>query len=218
MRALAIPGSLVALGLLAGPSFGQTVDGGTLHFDYSQLPFGPYGGTFHAEGNLLGLSSFPDDGQGGCAAFLAEHEGEHLLVILGGFGNGDASADAAFLALHSSEPFAPGVYIAGGLRCHGSFGFVDDAHAPGIPEDPTRVDWIEYLDGLLAEHQFLATIGTIVISSVGSDHVTGTFTGIMADPVDHTVIAVSDASFSMGLTTVSVDTETWAGIKARHRN
>jgi hypothetical protein len=58
---------IAGLLLLAAPSSADVLSlysGGALAFDYDEFPFGSLSGTFHAEGDLLDLTTFPPPGAG----------------------------------------------------------------------------------------------------------------------------------------------------------
>lgn len=202
--------------LAACPASAQPLAGGRLEFRYRQFPSGPYSGAFRAEGSVFDLSAFPPSAPGAVHGARIVHGGQHTILVVGGFGNADASADLSFLLLKSDQPFTPGTYIVDPVTFSVTFGFLDDARAVQIPPEPWNADWQLVLETILARHKFGAISGVITLDVVGSDRIAGTFRGFLVDDGGVT-ITLSDASFSVGLVVTPVEPLTWGSIKSSYR-
>ena len=153
---LGLAGALVALTVAASPAVSGSptlLDDGRLTFDYAQFPMGPYAGTFSAEGSIAFPPEFPA-GSGATYGLVAEAEGIHYLLVVGGVRNLDETVDAAFLYLTSTIPFEPGTYPLDPATYSITYGFVDGATSLTFPENPHEFDWNT------------ASIGAVTSSSV----------------------------------------------------
>ena len=211
---------ILALGawLVASSSaLAGSTEGGVLHFAYRQFPFGPYSGTFHAEGSVLDPEFFPPDEPGAVQAFNVFHEGRHTLLIVGGYDNGDASGDLAFVLLQGEQPFTSGVYIVDPVTYSVMFGFLDDADGVVIPDSPWAVDWERFYESILASHKFGGFSGIITLDRVNPHYLEGSFAGYMVNEAGMKVV-LSDAAFATGAVAVPVTPTSWADIKAAYRD
>jgi hypothetical protein len=208
---------LAAAWLAACPAAAQPLAGGRLEFRYRQFPFGPYTGAFRAEGSVVDFASFPPSSPGAVHAARFVHGGLHTILVVGGFGNGDDSADLSFLLLRSDQPFTPGIYVVDPVTFSVTFGFLDDARGVQIPSEPWTADWQLVLDAIVARHKFGAISGMITLDVVDSNRVAGTFRGFMVEDGGGVTITLSDASFSVGLVVTPVEPVSWGGIKAAYR-
>lgn len=199
----------------AGPSSAALLDGGLLQFTYQQFPFGSYGGTFQANGTLDGLTQFPQ--QGATIGFLESAHGEHVLIVLGGYLNGNDTSDVAFVLIRSTEPIQPGTYPVDTDTKRVLFGFVDDVDTFVVPEDPSTVDWEAYLESLSLQQRLVSATGAITLSLVTESHVEGTFSGLMVDDRDLTAVQVSDVVIDVEAGASPVEANSWTRVKALHR-
>jgi len=191
---------------------------GRLEFAYRQFPSGSYAGTFVADGNLVDVTSFPPAAPGAVHAVHVLHDGVYTILVLGGFGNADDSGDIAFVLLQSEQPFAPGTYYVDPVTFSVTYGFLDDASGLEIPAEPWAVDWRVVLESIVADHKLAAISGIVTLTTVEPTHIAGTFGGYMAELDGPLRVAVSDASFSVGVTVLPVEATSWGEIKAFYRD
>ena len=217
MRVASLAIALSVVALAAAPSVAQTLAGGTLSFRYDQFPFGSYNGSFQADGELTNLDGFPEVEDNGCAAFVVDHPGLHLLVIVAGHGNTDGSADVAVLAIRSDSPIVPGPYPIDLENYTVAWGFVNDLPEPSFPSDPASADWVAWLEALTANGVFGSANGGIVISAIDDHHVAGSFDGLLTDLDGTMLLLVTQSSFDIGTTVLGVEDSSWADLKALHR-
>ena len=202
--------------LAACPASAQPLAGGRLEFKYRQFPAGSYSGAFRAEGSIVDFSAFPPSAPGAVHGAYIVHGGTHTILVVGGFGNADTSADLSFLLLKSDQPFTPGTYIVDPVTFSVTFGFLDDATGVQIPSEPWNADWQLVLDTIVAGHKFGAISGVITLDVVEFDRIAGTFRGFLVDEGGLT-ITLSDASFSVGLVVTPVEATSWGSIKSSYR-
>ena len=197
------------------PASAAVLDGGLFQFAYQQFPFGSYGGVFQASGSLEGLTQFPQ--QGATVAFAESVNGEHVLVILGGYLNLDHTTDVAFLMIRSPDPIQPGTYPVDTETKTVLFGFVDDVGTFVVPENPHDFDWEAYLHSLTLQQRFVSATGSITLSLVTELHVEGTFEGLMVDDRDLTAVLVSNATIDVEAGSSPVEANSWTRVKSLHR-
>ncbi|MBZ0270074.1 hypothetical protein K8I85_18130 [bacterium] len=203
--ALCLPGAAAAYSL---------VDGGTTDFDYQQFPFGPYNGSFHADGQILaGVGA-----NGGTVGTFFDVGGEHWLVVLSAVLDGGGSIDGAMLLVRSATPIAAGVYPVDPVNGKVLFAFVDNAVSFAIPADPTTVDWQAWFETLVASRKFVGASGAITLENVATDKAVGSFSGLTIEFSDNTPVSVANGSFRVTGGTTAVDGSTWGHVKADYRD
>jgi hypothetical protein len=207
----------VAFVLFAGPATAQSFGSGRLEFGYREFPTGPYSGRFYAEGSVLDFGAFPPSAPGAVHAAHVQHNGLHIIIILGGFQNADGSGDVAFLYLQSDEPFTPGTYVVDPVTYSVVFGFVDDATGIQIPDQLWDANWETIFDSVLAAHKMGSVSGLITLDEVTPGRVSGSFAGYLAEP-DGIRAVVTDASFTAGAVVLPVETSSWGSVKAAYRD
>jgi hypothetical protein len=96
-------------------------------------------------------------------------------------------------------------------------GFIDDGTGITPPEDLTNFDFQQWLTLIEAKHVFVGALGSMTLDDVRPERVAGTFSGLMMDINDGTLITVSNAGFSLAADPVPVEDTTWGSIKARYQ-
>jgi len=170
---------------------------GSYHFDYDQWPFGGYGGTFDAAGEIL-------DPDIGWAEGQTESVGGRMEVLsdtlttwaYGAILNADTTVDVAAVFVRTAgATLNPGNYPVDLDDYMALYAFFDNVSDFTIPEEGGNM--AEWLANLVADHTFFATTGSITITQIDEEGLAGSFTGLMADPGDFTIVSVSNASFAM---------------------
>jgi hypothetical protein len=203
--ALSLPGAAAAYSL---------VDGGSLDFEYQQFPSGPYGGTYHANGQVLtGVGT-----NGGTIGMFFDVAAEHWFVVVSALLDGGGSIDAAVLMVRSPTPIQPGIYPVDPVSGNVVFAFIDNAVSFAIPQDPTAVDWSAWFDGLLASRKFVGASGAITITDMATDKAIGSFSGLSVEYSDHTPVSVVNGSFRIGTGPSAVGASSWAKVKVDYRD
>jgi hypothetical protein len=187
-----------------------------MSFSYQQIPFG-LNGTFVSDGDVTDPSAFPAGGSGATTAAYAEASGTAYLLVAGGLRNPDGSVDAAALFLRMPAPLVPGTYPIDLAGYTALFGFVDDATAVDLPDDLTTTDFDTWVNAIQASHKFVGAMGYITLATVETDLLQGMFSITATDAGSGLPVLIPDGIFSL-VTTVSVDSETWGGIKAGYRD
>ncbi len=183
--------------------------GGTLGFSYVQTPFPGYSGTFAADGPALGPGGVWDPGQteavgGGMTTLAADTVATAVYAITD---NGDDTFDGAFLFIKTVGPLHPGTFgvdIAGGTA---AFVFIDDAQAFTLPDTLDVSGLIQWFQDLPALHKLVSLSGSIAVSTVSADTLSGTFTGTTAD-IDNPFFLVNVSGGHFALSGAGVATAT----------
>jgi hypothetical protein len=211
------PAAALILALLlaaAGPAPAYTLlDGGNLAFTYASFPSGPYGGVFTADGSLLGGVSTG----GGVTSVLFQASGVYTLVVVAGVLDPASNVDGAVLLIRSPDPIVPGSYPVDPLNGTCAFAFVDDAVSFAVPTDPASADWQAWFDQLLASRKFVGATGAVTITSVGSERIAGSFSGLSLEYGTNVPIGVSGGTFEV-TGALPVEPATWGGVKADYRD
>jgi hypothetical protein len=189
--------------------------GGTISFDYTEFPVGLYAGSFLSDGVVENLQSFPPDGTGASYGFTVQVPGRQELLIVGGYRNPNNTGDIAFVFLNVPNTIAPGVRFVDPVSYSALFGFVDDVSGFQPPVDPFHTDLDGWIETIIAGHKFLSISGSVTISSIDADGVTGTFSGLMARTTGAMLVSAANGSFAVGSAPLSVSPETWAEIKSK---
>jgi len=198
----------------AGPTGAYMLfDGGSLSFTYASFPSGPYGGVFAADGTLLGGVST----SGGVTAAMFQANGVYTFVAVAGVLDPATHVDGALLLIRSPDPIVPGSYPVDPLNGTCAFAFVDDAVSFAVPTDPASADWQAWFEQLLASRKFVGATGAVTITSVGSERIAGTFSGLSLEYGTNVPIGVSGGSFEITGAT-PVEPTSWGSVKADYRD
>jgi hypothetical protein len=200
----------------------ELYSGGLLKFEFRQFPFGPLSGSFHAEGDVLDPSEFPPDADGACTGFLASFETDARLGAFGGYVNPDQSVDLAFMIINGTFPFAPGTYRIDPRDGDVTMGFINNGRGIELPDEFEQLvtfGWREWFDQVIGDHKFSAVFGTVEVTAVEADRVSGTFDeGLMVEMDDGTIISMSEGEFRLTPLVLPVDEISWGAIKGLYRD
>ncbi len=176
---------------------------GIVTFDFVQWPFGGMEGTFLAEGPVWNEDlSFPEGQTQGCGGGISGAVGDTTKVIaIGAIDNPNGSRDAAVVFITFPEGPAVGNYIVDSETLSAGFVWIDDVVNLTMPEEGD--DYQLWFDNLEADHKFGPYSGSINVTAVGTEGFSGTFSGMMADPDDYTLLTISNGQFEVLNTGVS---------------
>lgn len=170
---------------------------GTLSFDYENWPWGGGEGTFLADGPVWAEDlSFPEGQTTGCGGGISGAVGDTTQAIaIGAIDNPNGTRDAAVVFI--TFPFGPatGTYAVDTETMSVGFVWIDDVANLTMPEEGD--DYQLWFDNLEANHKFGSTSGSINVTAVGADGFSGTFSGMMGDPDDYTIIDVTNGQFEV---------------------
>jgi hypothetical protein len=207
-----VPALITAL-LVSVPAFATTPDilinGGTLDFDYQQVPAGPITGHFGSSGSLV--ADPPDEGTAATTYVL---DGLNYLTVVGALEDGVNFIDGAVIILADAAPIGVGTYPLDGVN--GMLVFVDDAVGWVPPADLWNTNWTLELLGIAASGKYGAMSGTVEVLAVGETNISGTFEAMMIDPVTGVSLLVAAGSFNVESTT-DTEVNTWGSVKELYR-
>jgi len=210
--AATIVGLLVLLSTAAYADSVHFYPGGEMSFTYMQIPPGPISGTFFAQGDVSDPQSIPPPGTGATSALAVEIDGMYYLLIVGGFGNADRSADIGFVFIMSPTPIGPGVYPLDPVGFTTLFGFLDDASDIVLPGDLTTTDWVVWVSSITAAHKFLGTSGSVVITVLTPSDIQATFAVTAGEFGGGPIIGIPDGYISVG-TVLDINQDSWGAVK-----
>jgi len=172
---------LLLLATSARAQLGGVYYQGELGFSYSQL-FGPFNGSFHAEGAIDTSNWLPslDEGLGG-AIFATDTTGAQQLLTLAV--KRDLPADSSwnvFGLLYRS----PGVIGTGSVpnpTTTVNLFLLWHLDSLSLPDFTDSLDFMELLDSISAEAKFVGTATAMNITALESAALEFTFSGIMLD-------------------------------------
>jgi hypothetical protein len=185
------------------------INGGTVEFDYLQVPSPTVAGHFGSDGSLAA-----DPPNEGTAATTYVLDGLHYLTVIGAVENGTNFIDGIGIVIESLAPITPGTYPLDGVT--GTLAFVDDAVGWVPPADLWNTNWTLELASIVAAGKYLSVSGAVVVDTVDPYRVAGSFEALVIDPNTGITLAVSAGTFNVA-PPVSVDDTTWASVKNLYR-
>jgi len=204
---------LGALLALASPALGNptavVLNGGTMDFDYLEVPPGSINGSFTSNGIIVDAPPVE-----GTAAATFELDGSHYAVVVGALEDGANFVDGGVIVVADAAPIAPGNYPLNGVD--GVFVFVDDAIGWVPPTDFCATNWTQELGSIVSSGKYLSMSGSVTFVTVSPTVIAGTFECLTVDGATGVVLAVSSGSFNID-TTTSVESSTFAKVKALYR-
>jgi hypothetical protein len=208
--------SAIALLLLSFPAFADgpgpdiLLNGGTMDFDYTQVPPGPVTGHFSSDGVLS-----HDPPNEGTAALTYALDGVHYATIVGATDDGLNYTDGGVIVVSDpSDPITVGSYPLDGTVA--VFAFVDDAVDWAPPSDLYKTNWSLELLSIEASGKYGSTSGTVTFTDLDVSKIAGTFECSVTDPETGIVLAITTGSFNVDVP-VATERSTWSTIKALYR-
>jgi hypothetical protein len=170
---------------------------GIVTFEYLQWPFGGMEGTYLAEGPVWNPDlTFPEGQDNGCGGGIAGAVGDTTRAIaIGAIDNPDGTRDAAVVFVTFPEGPALGVYPVDTVTMSAGFVWIDDVANLTMPEEGD--DYQLWFDNLEADHKFGSTSGSIYVTAADTEGFSGTFSGMMGDPDDYTILTISNGQFEV---------------------
>ena len=183
---------------------------GELSFAYDQWPFGGYSGEFAAAGEGVdwenGLDPDWTEAVGG--AMVAVGSDSVATFWYGLVHNDDETVDMSLLFVMSEGLPTPGYYAIDPEALTAECVFFDDIDNFTLPEDIDPESLLAWLEALSADYRFYGISGNIILNTVDSETLTGSFTGRLAEPDQLMLIDVSDGIFDLEGGGVSAIAET----------
>jgi len=187
-------------------------------FDFAQLPFGPFAGSFSAAGWAFDVyDTDPETFNESVGGLYAVADDTASVAGYAAARNPDDTVDLFGWWVRVSGELVPaGAYPVDLFGLTTVFVYLDDIEGFSPPEsfDPTSLaNWI---GGLNAAHIFMATSGVIYLDFVDIRGITGTFSGTM---LDDTLLMISVQNGGISLTGVEVATvpASWGEVKTLYR-
>jgi len=199
--------SLVSPALASGGDI--LINGGTLDFDYLQVPPGSINGHFGSAGSLVDVPATE-----GTAAATFVLDGVHYLTVVGALENGTNFVDGGVIVVGDVAPITTGTYDLDAVA--GVFVFVDDAVGWVPPADLWNTNWTLELASIVASGKHVSMSGSVTFTSVSSLLIAGTFTASTIDPDTGVTLAVTSGAFNVDSTT-GTESTSWSAVKALYR-
>jgi len=199
--------SLCSPALASGPGF--LINGGTMDFDYLQVPPGSINGHFGSSGSLVDVPATE-----GTAATTFVLNGVNYLAVVGATENGTNFVDGGVVIVGDLAPITTGTYSLDGVTSF--FVFVDDAVGWVPPADLWNTNWTLELASIVAAGKHVSVSGSVTLTSVNSLLVAGTFTATTFDADTGVTLAVTSGTFNVDSTT-GTESTSWSSVKALYR-
>lgn len=166
---------------------------GSLSFHYQQWPFGSFSGDFSATGTVLDTTGWQNGQTESCGGSISAAADSFTVWGYGATLNADSTTDLAGIWVRTVGAPQPGNYAVDMQDFTAGFIFFDNISGFTPPADST--DPAAWLDGIVADHKFAASGGSIQVSAVADTVFLGSFSGSMVDPNTFMIISVSGGSF-----------------------
>jgi hypothetical protein len=206
----------IAFLLLSIPSFADgpepdiMINGGTMTFEYTQVPPGPVNGQFSAKGILV--HDPPNEGVAGTTYLL---DGTYYATVVGALEDGANYTDGGVIVVSDpDDPIAVGSYDLDGTV--GIFAFIDDAVDWAPPPDLFKANWTEELLGIDAAGKYGSTSGTVTFTDLNDSKIAGTFECTVTDQESGITLAITSGTFNAD-GVIATERSTWSTIKALYR-
>jgi len=192
---------LLIMGLAFSTATAQTIyeeyEEGIVTFDYDEWPWGGMSGTFLADGPVWGEDlSFPEGQDNGCGGGISGAMTDTTKAIaIGAVDNPNGTRDVTVVFITFPEGPATGSYAVDTETMSAGFVWIDDVENLTMPEEGD--DYQVWFDNLVANHKFGSTSGTINVTAVGANSFSGTFSGMMGDPDDYTLLEIENGQFEV---------------------
>ena len=199
---------------LAAPAFGNPtaviLNGGTMDFDYLEVPPGSTNGSFSSDGTIVDVPPVE-----GTAAATFVLDGVNYAVVVGAVEDGANFVDGGIIVVSDAlNPIAVGSYDLDAIE--GAFFFIESAVGWVPPTDLCATNWTQELDSVVATGKHVSTSGTVTFTTVSASVIAGTFECATEEPDTGVVLAVSSGSFNID-TTTSVESTSFTKVKALYR-
>lgn len=185
------------------------INGGTVDFDYAQVPSGPITGHFGSDGSLVAAPV-----NEGSAATTYLLDGMHYLTVVGAIEDGTNFVDGAVIILKDVAPITDGTYELNGTT--GVLVFVDDAVGWTPPADLWNTNWTLELAAIVAAGKYASISGCVTVTTLGPSRIQGTFSGVLTNQSMTTTLNVVCGTFNVEEPT-AVDSASWTSVKGLYR-
>lgn len=191
---------------------------GATHFDFAELLFGPYSGSFSADGPAFGVQDTdPETFSESVGGLYVVADDTASVAGYAAARNPDDTVDLFVWWVRTHGEFVPAVaYPVDPFSMTTGFIYLDDIAEFDPPEsfDPTSL--MDWLGGVDAAHVFMAASGVVHLDFVGTQAITGTFSGTM---LDDTLMVISVQNGLISLTGIDVATvpASWGDVKTLYR-
>lgn len=192
---------IVIMGTAFSTAGAQTIyeeyEEGTVTFGYDEWPWGGMSGTFQADGPVWNEDlTFPEGQDTGCGGGLSGAVGDTTQAIaIAAVDNANGSRDVAVVFVTFLNGPATGSYPVDTETMNAGFVWINEVVNLTMPEEGD--DYQLWFDNLEATHKFGSTSGTINVTMVGDDGFAGTFSGMVGDPDDYTLLEIENGVFEV---------------------
>jgi hypothetical protein len=204
---------LLGLLCLASPTFANPtllLNGGTMDFDYMEVPPGSVNGHFSSNGVIVKAPPIE-----GTAAATFELDGDFWAVVVGAVEDGANFVDGGVILVKDPDnPIVAGTYDLDGVN--GALVFIDNALGWIPPLDFKDTNWSQELADIVADGKHSSVSGSVTFSTFGDFVVAGTFETATFDAATGVELAVTNGTFNVD-TTTSVESQSFTQVKALYR-